>query len=558
MWPYAFHTAKRGETGMELTVEQALQIGALAHCKLLGGSGGIQHKISWVDTMEIPEIAPWLKKHELLITTGYAIKNDSGALAVLLRDLHRVQAAGIAIKTRFLGSISAEAVALADSLDVPLIEIPPDIPFVEITHPLMKALVDEHNSRLEFSEQMNAKFLELELNDGGVAGIGQTLSHLIDRPVMIVAADYTVLTCCSQRFFEQDSYVTVDAAGTQRLNAAIGDRIRNRNTPQRLDGCAGATLLVRSAAVKKQVCGYLIVVCREELPDEMQEIAINHAVVSLALEFAKRQVLENNARMMGTNLFIDLLNGNISFPDEAEYRAQMLHWPPPPLRVAIVDGDQFEQLSRRMEEADIQQLKEQVCSLCQRELSSRGVHCTILMKSDSFTCLMDAQYGGEALQSAMESLVVRIRNTLSLQVTVGISEVCRSYLQLPDAYSDARDAIAIGRRRRSPKTVVDIADAHLEQVLLQTADSPYVQRFVQESIGKLVAYDHENGTELLQTLAVLIENMGSRKKTAEALFLHRNTLANRIRKLEEITGYHLDKSHELFSLGLAIRFQDFC
>ena len=127
---------------MELTVERALHVGALAQCKLLGGSSGVERIIQWVDTMEIPEITPWLKKNELLITTGYAIKNEAGALMELLRDLHRAQAAGIAIKTRFLGSISSEAVALADTLQIPLIEIPPDIPFIDITHPLMKALVD--------------------------------------------------------------------------------------------------------------------------------------------------------------------------------------------------------------------------------------------------------------------------------------------------------------------------------------------------------------------------------------------------------------------------------
>ncbi|MGI5906599.1 MAG: PucR family transcriptional regulator ligand-binding domain-containing protein, partial [Candidatus Pararuminococcus gallinarum] len=148
---------------MEMTVAQALTVGALAQCKLIGGAQGVQKKISWVDTMEVPNISPWLKKNELLITTGYAIKNDTDALTGLIEDLYRVQAAGLAIKTRFLGSISEDTIALADRLQVPLIEIPPDIPFIDITHPLMKALVDEHNNKLEFSELMNAKFMELEL-----------------------------------------------------------------------------------------------------------------------------------------------------------------------------------------------------------------------------------------------------------------------------------------------------------------------------------------------------------------------------------------------------------
>ncbi len=158
---------KERVNGLSITVADALKIGALSSCKLIAGSRGLNRQVSYIDSMEVPNIQPWLKKNLLMVTTGYSIKDDAKALLRLIIDLYKAGAAGLAIKTRFLGEVSENAIRLAERLAIPLIEIPKEIPFVEITMPLMKAIVDEHNNNMEFSERMNQKFLELELNNGG-------------------------------------------------------------------------------------------------------------------------------------------------------------------------------------------------------------------------------------------------------------------------------------------------------------------------------------------------------------------------------------------------------
>ena len=47
--------------------------------------------------------------------------------------------------------------------------------------------------------------------------------------------------------------------------------------------------------------------------------------------------------------------------------------------------------------------------------------------------------------------------------------------------------------------------------------------------------------------------MGVRSKTAQALFLHRNTLLLRIQRMEEITGCDLSRSETLLEMGMALR-----
>jgi purine catabolism regulator len=70
---------------------------------------------------------------------------------------------------------------LADQLALPLIEIPSDVPFTALTNPVMKAIVDNQNKRLRFSEEMNKKFIDLEINGGGFQQIADVLGALLVR-----------------------------------------------------------------------------------------------------------------------------------------------------------------------------------------------------------------------------------------------------------------------------------------------------------------------------------------------------------------------------------------
>ena len=77
--------------------------------------------------------------------------------------------------------------------------------------------------------------------------------------------------------------------------------------------------------------------------------------------------------------------------------------------------------------------------------------------------------------------------------------------------------------------------------------------FIKKKLGPLVTYDREHGTKLLDTLEAFIRNNCSRKLAAEALFLHRNTMAHRISKIEEILHCSLEDPDMMDKLEFAIK-----
>ena len=71
------------------------------------------------------------------------------------------------------------------------------------------------------------------------------------------------------------------------------------------------------------------------------------------------------------------------------------------------------------------------------------------------------------------------------------------------------------------------------------------QEFMEDKLNAFIEYDQKNESELLETLEVLVNNLGARNVTANALHLHRNTLIYRIKKIENQTGYDLSDPNSI-------------
>jgi hypothetical protein len=72
-------------------------------------------------------------------------------------------------------------------------------------------------------------------------------------------------------------------------------------------------------------------------------------------------------------------------------------------------------------------------------------------------------------------------------------------------------------------------------------------------LGAVVNYDLENGTDLAQTLEAFFANSGSVARASEALFVHRNTLRQRMQRIEELIGQSPETFEDWISAGLAAR-----
>jgi DNA-binding PucR family transcriptional regulator len=91
------------------------------------------------------------------------------------------------------------------------------------------------------------------------------------------------------------------------------------------------------------------------------------------------------------------------------------------------------------------------------------------------------------------------------------------------------------------------------RLLAEVGELGVVDRFVEEWLGPLIAYDSDHGAELVAILSTYLECRGNYDASAAALFVHRNTLKYRLRRIREIANLDLEDADTLFNLQLATR-----
>ena len=82
----------------------------------------------------------------------------------------------------------------------------------------------------------------------------------------------------------------------------------------------------------------------------------------------------------------------------------------------------------------------------------------------------------------------------------------------------------------------------------------YLDNFLDEEDWKIIKnkiLEENMGEELLETFISYMKHSGERKKTAESLHIHRNTLNYRLERIEEITGLSFDNYLDLFQFLIA-------
>ncbi|GAA1560899.1 helix-turn-helix domain-containing protein [Kribbella lupini] len=137
-------------------------------------------------------------------------------------------------------------------------------------------------------------------------------------------------------------------------------------------------------------------------------------------------------------------------------------------------------------------------------------------------------------------------------VTVGIGPVVRETARLPHARAGADRALRV--LRTGSQRVARLADVHVETLLLELRDLIEARGDQPTGpIARLVAYDREHNTSLVETLRAWLDAFGDVIAAAAAVYVHPNTFRYRLRRLAEVADLDLADPDTRFAAMLQLR-----
>lgn len=185
--------------------------------------------------------------------------------------------------------------------------------------------------------------------------------------------------------------------------------------------------------------------------------------------------------------------------------------------------------------------------------SFRQLGCHLVLYNTTLVCLWSGDEDVSVWEDQCPALaeVLRRENLLA-----GVSRPLRNMEELRDHYLQARSALEIGIRLGRPERFF-LYDSLSSFALFQSLPRDQLFLYCHQKIRELGEYDAAHGAELCITLQVYLEQAKSLARTAEILFIHRNTVRYRIRKCMELMHSDLEDGNEIFSYILSLRILEF-
>ncbi len=133
--------------------------------------------------------------------------------------------------------------------------------------------------------------------------------------------------------------------------------------------------------------------------------------------------------------------------------------------------------------------------------------------------------------------VKRIQSELAPEVAIGISNPCVGAASFAEGFAEAAQAL-VGTEVLRP-SVLAYDDLGAYKYLLRMSREQGGRDTHREAIAQLAEYDETHQTSLLRTLEEFLSRRGTIGATADALYVHPNTLRQRLRRIMELTGLDL-------------------
>ena len=172
----------------------------------------------------------------------------------------------------------------------------------------------------------------------------------------------------------------------------------------------------------------------------------------------------------------------------------------------------------------------------ERELASVAPRSLFDRRDDVLRGLLRIPAAGEA------ALVDALREALrgrTPAVAVGVSNPCRGLTSFAPGFEEARHALVGTTVLGREPGVMTYEELGPYKYLLRMSLEGAVRDRYRDAVARLADYDRRRSTNLLPTLEEFLRRRGSIAATAEALYVHPNTLRQRLRRMQEVSGIDL-------------------
>jgi DNA-binding PucR family transcriptional regulator len=391
-----------------------------------------------------------------------------------------------------------------------------------------KSTIEETNQRLELAVALHEQLTSLVLAGGSVQDLADVLAEVMQGAVLVIDERRRELARATSTTAAPEHADVLNAARDHLKEAEPGERSSRRRE-------SSAAVAVTPVVTEQQTYGALLYVARDITDIDLR--SLERAATTMALLLVSRRANDEADNRVRGEILAELLSRSVDDPEAIMRRARLLDVDLTGDLIAVVIGpDQTSGLSTA--------LRNEASRL------ARVRHGLITALADRIVLLLPGIDPDASAVSVAEQLT-----RSGFDLTVGSSGPIadlRHVTQHADRAGRAGKVLsALGRTGQG--TSAD--QLGIYGMLLSEAGEDHVRSFIAKTVGELERYDAARGTALMETIRAYFASDGNVAAAAERLYVHPNTMYQRLERLDRLLGRDWRTGERALDLRLALRFR---
>jgi purine catabolism regulator len=527
-------------------VRDILRLPAFAEVTVVAGEGGLDRRVERANVMEVPDIIAWVKPRELLMTTGYPLRDAPEGLADLVRSLDAAGVSALAVKLRrYLEDLPRDMIEAADEVGLPVLLLTDDVSFDDLLTEVVGNIFHVQSSLAERNEAIGRALVSVVLHGGGLEELTEALHGEVGGLTFVATPDGRLLADasndeCRALYDNDDLFAESGRFRSERF--APG--------PHRLGQLSVSVVALLAGRADH---GRLVVV--RPVPDgEANDYAILEragAVAALAItkSLAVRAV---EAKYRG-DFVRDVLLRRAGPSEDVVAHFASLGWDVARPVIVVVAG--LDPVDGMAPGADARTAQERFAGAWANVVSRHDRSAPVVGFAQEVVVIVGAA-PDRSPRDVVDGLVRAVSGDGGggrRSFATGVSRVINDPAAIADGYEQARRAVHVGRQLQGASSIAHFDDLGAFRLLSLIDDTQELTNFVKEVLGELADEDDTEAADMRSTLRVLLDTNFNVAETSRRLHFHYNTLRYRISKLEKIVGPFVTDSDLQLDLALALR-----
>jgi purine catabolism regulator len=506
--------------------------------------------VNWVSLLTKPDdLEDQVEAGDLVICPNTLQQQlDSAGMSQMIEQIAGLDAVALVLKH----APDEKSAEFAHTLRIPLLIIPPETTIRDLHKNISSLLLDRQTRISERGMQLYRELSETSRDGGGLDKMALMMGQLTGKIIVIQdkRLDIHAIARPTGSLPIEDETLFAALQESENLPAVL----RNRKAAAKATRSYWQQLLFPHHNVARLLSpiisgdrarGYLSIIGAAGELSLLDTVAVEQGAAACALEMAKAKAISEAKKSLRGNFLEGILAGTIARAEADRLASRLDHDTTLPHAILTFRGQSKNIASLRRIETTLNWL-----------LSSHVRPVLVHIYGDDHLCVFHALRTPEEIGTAHQ-LARRLRSQLKadfpdMLLAAGVSGPVITLSRWPETHEQAVQAMEVGLRLRTDD-LVDYHSLGVYRLLSKLDNIPTVHEFSLEVIGPLVTYDAEHRSNLVQTVREYFDHHGNVSQTAEALFIHRNTLLYRLERIQELTGHDLNQSDQRLALHLALK-----